>query len=111
LEGLYEGDALDKEQTYILMSVLFDHLEELSKFKESTDETRSFAVNEAIPKTLKEIPQEQAERLIQKHLRAGTGEWEGSPGYSDFIYEIGGGRYKLIRPGFGGRYETGIVSM
>ena len=72
---------------------------------------KSFAVNEAIPKTLKEIPQEQAERLIQKHLRAGTGEWEDSPGFSDFIYEIGGGRYKLIRPGFGGRYETGIVSL
>lgn len=68
-------------------------------------------VNEAIPKTLKDIPKEQAEKLIQKHLRAGTGEWESSPGYSDFIYEIGGGRYKLIRPGFGGRYETGIVSM
>lgn len=85
--------------------------ESTKKFGKKFDEEQSFKVNEAIPKTLKEIPQEQAERLIQKHLRAGTGEWESSPGYSDFIYEIGGGRYKLIRPGFGGRYETGIVSM
>lgn len=66
----------------------------------------------AIPKTLKEIAKEKAEKLIQSHLKNGTGEWEGSPGNSDFVYKSGKG-YTLIRPPCGhfGSYETGQVSM
>ena len=110
--GFYFNDLKNRKTYYVCLDVT--DLQECDDYEgdfDDEDEEQSFAVNEAIPKTLKEIPQEQAEKLIQKHLRAGTGEWEDSPGYSDFIYEIGGGRYKLIRPGFGGRYETGIVSM
>lgn len=36
MKGLYEGDALDEEQTYILMSILFNHMEKVSNFKKST---------------------------------------------------------------------------
>ena len=101
-DGIFFNDPEAKKTYFINL-----YINECEEYEgESTEK-----VNEAIPKTLKDIPKEQAEKLIQKHLRAGTGEWESSPGYSDFIYEIGGGRYKLIRPGFGGRYETGIVSM
>ena len=66
----------------------------------------------AIPKTLKTIPKDRAERLIKEHLRKGDGEWEGSPNYSDFVYQSGSG-YKLIRQPCGpwGEYETGTVSM
>ena len=66
----------------------------------------------AIPKTLREIDTDKARRLIVKHTNAGTGHWESSPYYSDFVYECGRG-YKLIRPYGGslGSYETGVVSM
>jgi hypothetical protein len=66
----------------------------------------------AIPKRLKDIDTDKARRLIVKHYDAGTGDWEGSPYYSDFVYKCGNG-YKLIRPlgGSLGRYETGVVSM
>jgi len=66
----------------------------------------------AIPKTLKDIPADKARALIAKHEKAGTGEWEGSPGYSDFVY----GKFPkltLLRPpccGVG-PWETGRVSM
>lgn len=66
----------------------------------------------AIPKTLKVIKKEIAIKTIAKHLHDGTGSWEGSPNYSDFVYKCGNG-YKLIRPPCGpwGDYETGNVSM
>ena len=43
----------------------------------------------AIPKTLKEISKDKAEKIIQKHIKSGTGRWEGSAGYSDFVYNTG----------------------
>ena len=66
----------------------------------------------AIPKTLRDIDTDKARRLIVKHTNAGTGHWESSPYYSDFVYKCGNG-YKLIRPYGGslGNYETGVVSM
>lgn len=66
----------------------------------------------AIPKTLRDIEKETALKTISKHLRAGTGKWEGSPNYSDFVYKCGNG-YKLIRPPCGpwGKYEIGNVSL
>ena len=66
----------------------------------------------AIPKTLKDIDTDKARRLIVQHTNAGTGYWEGSPYYSDFIYRSGKG-FRMIRPKGGslGRYETGSVSM
>ena len=66
----------------------------------------------AIPKTLRDIDKESAQRLIVKHTKDGTGSWESSPYYSDFVYQCGKG-YKLIRPPCGpwGSYETGVVSM
>ena len=66
----------------------------------------------AIPKTLREIDTDKARKLIVKHTNAGTGHWESSPYYSDFVYKCGNG-YRLIRPSWGslGSYETGVVSM
>jgi len=66
----------------------------------------------AIPKTLKHIDYGTAQATITKHLKANTGWWEGAPECSDFVYEMNGGRRKLIRPGFSDdSWETGIVSM
>ena len=66
----------------------------------------------AIPKTLRSIPKENAQRLIVSHTRKGDGEWEHSPYMSDFVYKSGKG-YKLLRPPSGpwGQWETGVVSM
>lgn len=66
----------------------------------------------AIPKRLTHINYGTAQTTIAKHLKANTGWWEGTPDCSDFVYEIGGGRRKLIRPGFSDDdWETGIVVM
>ena len=66
----------------------------------------------AIPKTLKPIAADKAQALIMKHEHAGTGHWEGSPMYSDFVY---GKDFKLtlLRPPSwsGGNWETGTVSL
>ena len=66
----------------------------------------------AIPKTLRPIDKASAQRLIVRHTKNGTGEWEGEKFSSDFVYKCGKG-YKLIRPPWGswGEYETGMVSM
>lgn len=65
----------------------------------------------AIPKTLKSISKEKAMALIEKHLKAGTGYWEDSPMYSDFIYGKDD-RCTLLRPPIcGGDWETGKVSL
>jgi hypothetical protein len=66
----------------------------------------------AIPKNLKEIKKETALKTIAKHLKAGTGEWEGAENISDFVYKQNG-KYILIRPPcYGvGPYETGVVSL
>ena len=66
----------------------------------------------AIPKTLRDIDKDTAQRTIVRHTKAGTGSWESSPYYSDFVYKCGKG-YKLIRPPCGpwGSWETGVVSM
>lgn len=63
----------------------------------------------ATPRTLKKLEDSKAKALIDKHLKADTGWWEGAPEYSDFVYEARGKR-KLIRPGISG-WETGIVVM
>lgn len=50
----------------------------------------------AIPKKLKPISMQKAMALIKKHLKDGTGYWENSPMYSDFIY---GKDYRtMLRP-------------
>lgn len=66
----------------------------------------------AIPKTLKSIPKENAQKLILAHTRKGDGSWEYAPYQSDFVYRSGKG-YKLLRPPVGdwGDWETGAVSM
>ena len=66
----------------------------------------------AIPKNLREIKKETALKTIAKHLKAGTGEWEGAENHSDFIYEQNG-KYSLIRPPlYGiGEYETGRLAL
>lgn len=73
----------------------------------------------AIPKSLKPIKAESAERIIEKHLKAGTGYWEdGGFEYSfgDFLYTACGKEYPewLIRRSvIAGHtyYERGKVSM
>ena len=66
----------------------------------------------AIPKTLNTIAADKAQEIIRKHEQAGTGHWEGSPMYSDFVY---GKDFKLtmLRPPSwsGGNWETGRVSL
>lgn len=65
----------------------------------------------AIPRTLRHIDTNKAIRLIDKHTEDGTGSWEGSPYYSDFVYKCGAG-YRLIRPYGNPRwFETGVVVM
>lgn len=68
-------------------------------------------VTEAIPRSLKEIDSAKAEKLIAKHTKDGSGEWEGSPEYSDFVYQTPDGRYFMLRKGFGNKWEHGKVSM
>lgn len=63
----------------------------------------------AVPKTLKRIDKNKALALVAKHEKAGTGWWENSPMYSDFVYETASGRQTLLRPGY--EWETGPVSM
>ena len=63
----------------------------------------------AIPESLKPISKDKALAIIAKHQKAGSGEWEGSPMYSDFVY----GTFPkliLIRRCCG-TWETGRVSM
>ena len=64
----------------------------------------------AIPKSLKPISKDKALSIIKRHQKSGTGEWEGTPMLSDFIY---GTDFKLtlIRPNSWGDWETGRVSM
>ena len=66
----------------------------------------------AIPKTLRAIPKENAQKLIVTHTHKGDGSWEYAPYQSDFVYKCGKG-YKLLRPPVGpwGDWETGVVSM
>ena len=63
----------------------------------------------AVPKTLKPISKEKALAIIARHEKAGTGSWEGTPMYSDFVYGDFP-KLTLIRP-FLGSFETGRVSM
>lgn len=66
----------------------------------------------AIPKSLKPISADKALALVNKHSNAGTGEWEGSPMYSDFVYGKSP-KFTLLRPPFYGKgdWETGRVSL
>lgn len=65
----------------------------------------------AIPKSLKKIDFAKAQKLIAKHLKARTGEWEAVPEASDFVYKQGS-RWVLIRPGWShDDWETGTVSL
>ena len=43
----------------------------------------------AIPKTLKNIDESKAKKIIESRIKDGTGEWDGSPMYSDFMYTRG----------------------
>ena len=63
----------------------------------------------ATPKSLKPIPADEAQALIKKHLKAGTGHYEYPDNVGDFVYKTKQGVY-LIRENFGGRYETGKIS-
>lgn len=63
----------------------------------------------ATPKSLKPIPADKAQALIEKHLKAGTGFYEYPDNVGDFVYQTKQGVY-LIRENFGGRYETVKVS-
>lgn len=63
----------------------------------------------ATPKSLKPISADEAQALIAKHLKAGTGAYEYPDNVGDFVYKTKQGMY-LIRENFGGRYETGKVS-
>ena len=65
----------------------------------------------AIPKTLKPISKEKALSLIEKHEKDGSGKWEDSPMYSDFVYGKFPNLTLLRPPCLGGDWETGIVSM
>jgi len=60
----------------------------------------------AIPRTLKKIDKDDALKIIDKHIDAGTGKWEFLGG--DFVYRTGNRLY-LIRETWG-HYETGLVS-
>ena len=66
----------------------------------------------AIPKRLREIDADKAERIIQEHMRKGDGHWEYTAYQSDFVYSHGKG-YQLLRPPCwrGGNWETVVVSM
>lgn len=63
----------------------------------------------AIPKSLKPIPKEKAERLIRKHLKAGTGEYEYQD-FGDFIFPYRG-RWYLLRKDLDSTYEIGRVCL
>jgi len=63
-----------------------------------------------IPKSLKPMPKEKAERLIKQHLKDGTGEWKYSEGVGDFSYKTKRGYY-MIRKDFTGEYEGGKVCL
>ena len=64
----------------------------------------------AIAKSLKQITKDKALALIAKHEKDGTGEWEGKPMWSDFVYgKIP--RLTMIRPWTGDLWETGRVSL
>lgn len=66
----------------------------------------------AIPKTLKPIASDKAQAIIRKHEQAGTGHWEGSPMYSDFVYGKDFNLTLLRPPSWsGGNWETGRVSL
>lgn len=64
----------------------------------------------AIPKTLKPIDADKALKLIEKHTKDGTGQYEYADNVGDFVYKTANGYY-LIRENFNGRYETGKVAM
>ena len=59
----------------------------------------------AVPKSLKEIPDFEAKRIIAK-----GGYWEDYPEISDFIYKKGGKDWLLRKIPFSSNWETGMVS-
>ena len=61
----------------------------------------------AIPYTLKQIDEAKAKKIIEKHTKDGTGQYEYPNEVGDFVYKTGKGWY-LIRE-FLGKYETGRV--
>lgn len=61
----------------------------------------------ATPRSLKPIPKEKALKLINKHLKAGTGEYE-YKNMGDFIFPYRGHWY-LIRKCYLNNYEIGRV--
>ena len=66
----------------------------------------------AIPKALRDIDKDTAQRTIVRHTKAGTGSWEGARFASDFVYKCGNG-HKMLRPPIGswGSWATGKVSL
>lgn len=81
-------------------------------YNSSIIQTKERTTTMAIPRTLKPISRETAERTINAHMRNNDGHWEGAPMLSDFVYQSRG-CYWLIRPPCGsfGEWETGKVSM
>lgn len=63
-----------------------------------------------IPRSLKRIPNITAERLIKRHTKAGTGQWEYPDKVGDFVYHTGKGYY-MIRKNFNNTYEKGKVCL
>lgn len=61
-----------------------------------------------IPKRLKDISKEKAERIIEEHLAKGTGAWYDC---YDFVYQTALGRLKMIRLNpISDTYSTGGVA-
>ena len=92
------------------LNEFFDDGELENTWKKSSPAEKE-GVEEAIPRTLKDIDAAKAKNIIAKALKAGTGEWEGQPELSDFVYQTASGKYMLLRKGWGDHWETGRVSL
>ena len=105
-DGPGRVDWLNVPTRVAIAKELCDHYQEQVNAVE--DEV---TIDEAIPRTLKEIDAAKARKIIAKALRAGTGEWEGQPELSDFVYQTPSGKYMLLRKSWGDHWETGRVSL
>ena len=92
------------------LNEFFDDGELEDTWKKSSPAEKE-GVEEAIPRTLKDIDATKAKNIIAKALKAGTGEWEGQPELSDFVYQTASGKYMLLRKSWGDHWETGRVSL
>lgn len=60
----------------------------------------------AVPKSLKDLAEGKADEILSKS----GGHWEGTPGYSDFIYKKSGKDWLLRKKPMNLGWETGVVS-